>query len=88
MLWSVRMSRSPPKRGRPPRNEKIKTILLRGNQRKIDLGFQGNTNSEFAEFLLHSLANWQFEQESVRMVDGAEDKKNTTEANSKWFVLR
>ena len=31
LLWSVsgRMSRSPPKRGRPPRNEKNKTILLR-----------------------------------------------------------
>ena len=31
LLWSVsgRMSRSPPKRGRPPRNEKDKTILLR-----------------------------------------------------------
>ena len=31
LLWSVsgRMSRSPPKRERPPRNEKNKTILLR-----------------------------------------------------------
>jgi len=31
LLWSVsgRMSRSPPKRGRLPRNEKNKTILLR-----------------------------------------------------------
>ena len=31
LLWSVsgRMSRSPPKCGRPPRNEKNKTILLR-----------------------------------------------------------
>lgn len=31
LLWSMpgRMSRSPPKRGRPPRNEKNKTILLR-----------------------------------------------------------
>ena len=31
LLWSVsgRMSRSPPKRGRPPTNEKHKTILLR-----------------------------------------------------------
>ena len=31
LLWSVsgRMSRSPPKRGRPPRNQKNKTILLR-----------------------------------------------------------
>ena len=30
LLWSVsgRMSRSPPKRGRPPRNQKNKTILL------------------------------------------------------------
>ena len=41
--------------------KKNKTILLREstfslwNQKKIDLGFQGNTNSEFAEFLLHSL---------------------------------
>ena len=82
-----------PKRGRPPRNEKNKTILLREstfnlwNQKKIDLGFQGNTNSEFAEFLLHSLEQCkQFEQESVD--DGAEDKKNRTAANSKWFVLR
>lgn len=87
------MSRSPPKRGRPPRNEKNKTILLREstfnlwNQKKIDLGFQGNTNSEFAEFLLHSLVQWQFEEESVRMDDGAEGKKNRTAANSKWFVL-
>ena len=74
--------------------KKNKTILLREstfnlwNQRKIDLGFQGNANSEFAEFLLHSLAQWQFEQESVRMVDGAEGKKNTTAADSKRFVLR
>ena len=89
------MSRSPPNRGRPPRNEKNKTILLREttfnlwNQKKIDLGFQGNTNSEFAEFLLHSLVQCkQFEQESVRMDDGAEGKKNRTAANSKWFVLR
>ena len=31
LLWTVsgRMSRSPPKRGRPPRNEKNKTILFR-----------------------------------------------------------
>ena len=89
------MSRSPPKRGRPPKNEKNKTILLREstfnlwNLKKIDLGFQGNTNSEFAEFLLHSLVQRkQFEQESVRMDDGAEVKKNRTAANSKWFVLR
>ena len=73
--------------------KKNKMILLREstfnlwNQRKIDLGFQGTTNSEFAEFLLHSFAQWQFEQESVRMVDGAEGKKNTTAADSKWFVL-
>ena len=52
--------------------KKNKTILLREstfnlwNQRKIDLGFQGNTNSEVAEFLLHSLVQWQFEEESVR----------------------
>ena len=58
--------------------KKNKTILLREstfnrrNQKKIDLGFQGNTNSEFAEFLLHSLVQRkQFEQESVRMDDGA-----------------
>ena len=87
---SGQMSRSPPKRGRPPRNEKNKTILLRQstfnlwNQKKIDLGFQGNTNSEFAEFLLHSLVQRkQFEQESMRMDDGAEVKKNRTAANSK-----
>ena len=54
------------------------------NQKKIDLGFQGNTNSEFAEFLLHSLVQRkQFEQESMRMDDGAEVKKNRTAANSK-----
>ena len=52
--------------------KKNKTILLREstfnlwNQRKVDLGFQGNTNSEVAEFLLHSLVQWQFEEESVR----------------------
>ena len=34
---------------------------------------QGYTNSEFAEFLLHSLVQCeQFEQESVRMDDGEE----------------
>ena len=97
------MSRSPPKRGRPPRNEKKKkkkkkkknrTILLREstfnlwNQNKIDLGFQRNNNSEFAEFLLHSLVQWQFEQESVRMDDSAEGRKNRTAANRKCFVLR
>ena len=72
-----------------------KTILLREstfnlwNQKKIDLGFQGNTNSGFAEFLLHSLVQWQFEQESVRMDDhdSAEDKKNRTAANSKCFFF-
>ena len=58
------------------------------NLKKVDLGFQGNTNSEFAEFLLHSLVQWQFKQESVRMDDGAEGKKNRTAANSKCFVLR
>ena len=75
--------------------KKTKRILLREsafklwNQKKIYLGFQGNTNSEFAEFLLHSLVQCkQFEEESVRMDDGAEVKKNRTEANSKWFVLR
>lgn len=85
---------SPPKRGRPPRNEKNKTILLREstfnlwNQKKMDPGFQGNTNSEFAEFLLHSVVQWQFGQESMRMDDSAEGKKNRTAGNSKCFVLR
>lgn len=89
------MSRSPPKRGRPPRNEKNKTILLREstfnlwNQKKGDLGFQGNTNSEFAELLLHRIV--ECEQDSVGMPvspgDGAEAKKSTTVANSKAFVL-
>ena len=53
--------------------ENNKTILLREstfylwNHKNIDLGFQVNTNSEFAEFLLHSLVQRkQFEQESVR----------------------
>lgn len=84
---------SPPKRGRPPRNEKNKTILLREstfnlwNQKKMDPGFQGNTNSEFAEFLLYSVVQWQFEQESMRMDDSA-DGKNRTAGNSKCFVLR
>ena len=55
LLWSGQLSRSPPKRGRPPKNEKNKTILLREstfnlrNQKTIDLGFQRNTNSEFGE---------------------------------------
>ena len=58
------------------------------NQKKIDLGFQGNTNSEFAEFLLHSpMAIWTRKREKI-MDDGAEGKKNRAAANSKWFVLR
>ena len=73
--------------------KKNRTILLREstfnlwNQRKIDLGFQGNTHSEFAEFLSHSLVQWHFEEESVRMDDGAEGKKNRTAANSKSKVF-
>ena len=54
----------------------------------MDPGFQGNTNSEFAEFLLYSVVQWQFEQESMRMDDSAEGKKNRTAGNSKCFVLR
>lgn len=53
------------------------------------LGFQGNTNSEFAELLLHQIV--ECEQDSVGMPmspgDGAEAKKSTTVGNSKAFVL-
>lgn len=100
LLWSA-MSRSPAKRvnkvGRPARNERNKTILLREstfniwNQKKIDLGFQENTNSEFAKFLLDS---YRVEREqdsavmSVAIGDGTEDKRKSTTANSEYnFVL-
>ena len=99
LLWSA-MSRSPAKRvkrGWPARNERNKTILLREstfniwNQKKIDLGFQENTNSEFAKFLLDS---YRVEREqdsavmSVAIGDGTEDKRKSTTANSEYnFVL-
>ena len=80
------MSRSPPKRHRPPTNEKEERILLGQstfhlwNQKKIDLGFQENTNSELADFLLHTCSKqfereikewrWMMEPRSMRTVSG------------------
>ena len=55
LLWSRQLSLSLPNHGRLPKNEKKKTILSQEstlnlwNQKTIDLGFQRNTNSEFAE---------------------------------------
>ena len=93
LLW-LAMSCSPAKRGRPAKNERKKmqeSTFNIWNQTKIDLGFQGNTNSEFAKFLLdrvehereqHSAVNM-----SVVMGDKTEDKRKRTAANSQNFVL-
>jgi len=48
-----------PTRGRPRLADLVRQIKLRSsiftlwNERKSALGFEGSTNSEFAEFLLH-----------------------------------
>ena len=66
---------------RPKRKEKLVKVWLRESvftlwKSKKDLtGYSNNTNSEFAEFLLHP-------QSSVSMLDGISKKRRLEEINS------